>query len=68
MEKHNGTETVWTKYLIPNEGLSAKRAKSGAFTIKVAKLAKAFMVDSTKSQANSEPSFSDFLWMTGPAP
>lgn len=49
-------------------GVSAKREKSGALTIKVAKLAKAFMMEATKVQPNSDPCNFEGAVITSPAP
>lgn len=58
IEKVVGKAMNWDQIAAP--GLLAKREKSGALTIKVAKLAREFMVELTKAQPNSEPEMVDF--------
>lgn len=61
MLKQSGIDNVYTKYLMPKDGLSANLEKSGALTINVAKFAKEFIVDSMKTHANARP-FNDDSW------
>lgn len=66
IEKQIGNEINWDQTAA--FGLFANLEKSGALTIKVAKLANEFMTELTKAQPNSEPEIVEPWWMTGPPP